>query len=78
MEREPLTVEGRSGVQVKLLGEVLSYGFSQTEVNSSRRYGAAALPEGRDATNVIRRVLAEMRDCRVGHEAGALGTVLGV
>lgn len=34
---EPFTVAGRSGVQVKLLAEVLSYGFSHTEVNSSSK-----------------------------------------
>lgn len=47
-------------------------------MNSSSRYGAAALPEGRDATKVIKRVLAVIRDWRVGHEAAELGTVLGV
>lgn len=65
-------------MQVKLLAEILSYGFSQTEVNSSSRYGAAALPEGRDATKVIRRVFAVMRVWSVGQPAAEVGTVLGV
>lgn len=76
--RDPFTVAGRSGIQVKLLAEMLSYGFSQTEVNSSNRYGAAALPEGRDATKVMRRVFAVMRVWSVGQPAAELASVVGV
>lgn len=48
------------------------------EVNSSKRYGAAALPEGRDATKVISRVFAVMRVWSVGQPAAEVGTVVGV
>jgi hypothetical protein len=42
-------------------------------------YGIPASPDGNESTNVIRRVLEEMRDERVGHDDGVGGELkLGV
>ena len=63
-EVPPLTADGLSATQEKLVAEVFSNGFSNTKVNSFSRYCAfaAKVVEGSiSATKVMRRVLLAMR-----------------
>ena len=74
VEISPFKFEGRSGRQVKFNSETFSNGFSKMKVNSSMRYEfvESIVEVSREATKVMRRVLAEMRVCKVGHSLCAV------